>query len=150
MSDTLVKQTPHVGVVTRIEKSIAHVRFQRSKQCEHCGACMSLGDQEMELSVENTLNAEVGDRVRIELSPRRVVQASLIAYAIPLILLLLGVWLGSKMHDLVGLACGVGACALAFLILRALEKRGGLKDRFSPRMTAIESDREDAAQADML
>ena len=128
---------PHAGVVVRIDGAQATVRFTRGKLCAHCGACISVGETELELSVTNTLGAAVGDRVEVSLAPKRIVQASLLAYAIPLALLLLGVWLGSLHSDTAALACGLIGCAGGYLALRLLEKRGGMRREFLPEMTAI-------------
>ncbi len=133
---------PHAGVVVGIHSGRATVRFTRGKLCEHCGACISVGETEMELTVANTLGAAVGDRVEVSLAPKRIVQASLLAYAIPLALLLLGVWLGSLYSDTAALICGLIGCAGGYLALRLIEKRGGMRREFLPEMTAVLSPEE--------
>jgi len=124
----------HIGLVVELEGSKAKIRFLRGSACAHCGACLTAGDNEMEVVLENTLGAKVGDRVAVDLSPRRVVQASLLAYAVPLALLLAGVFIGSRVSDLFGLILGVLACGIAFVILRLVERRSRKKRRFQPRM----------------
>ncbi len=128
---------PHAGVVTAVENGIATVRFQRSDMCKHCGACLAIGERELETRVKNTLNAAVGDVVAVSMAGRRVLQASVLAYAVPLLFLLLGVWLGSYISDVCALLFGVAGCAAAYLVLRALDRRRSFKARFAPRMTAI-------------
>ena len=91
----------------------------------------------MEITLPNTLGAKVGDRVSVDLSPKRVVQASLLAYAVPLVLLIGGVLIGSRISDWVGLALGVGACGLSYLILRVVDKRIRNKKSFQPNMESI-------------
>ena len=80
----------HIGLVTSVTDGTAQVRFLRGSACAHCGACLTVGDSEMEISLPNTLGAKEGDRVMVDLSPKRVVQASLLAYAVPLVLLIAG------------------------------------------------------------
>lgn len=129
--------SPHAGVVTAVEDGVATVRFQRSAMCAHCGACLAVGDKELEMRVANTLGAKVGDCVEVGLAGKRVVQASLLAYLVPLVFLLAGVWLGSRISDVWALVLGVAGCGISFFVLRALERGRGLKETFEPRMTAI-------------
>ena len=91
----------------------------------------------MEITLENTLGAKVGDRVVVDLSPKRVVQASLLAYAVPLAFLIAGVFLGGLVSDLFGLILGVAACALAYGVLRLVDRRNRKKHSFQPRMERI-------------
>ena len=130
----------HIGLVTAITDGTAQIRFLRGSACAHCGACLTVGDSEMEISLPNTLGAKEGDRVAVDLSPKRVVQASLLAYAVPLLLLIAGVLIGSRIADWAGLALGVAACGIGYLILRIVEKKSAKKKSFQPRMTRILDD----------
>ena len=130
----------HIGLVTAITDGTAQIHFLRSSACAHCGACLTVGDTEMEVSLPNTLGAKEGDRVVVDLSPKRVVQASLLAYAVPLLLLIAGVLIGSQYADWAGLALGVAACGIGYLILRIVEKTSAKKNSFQPRMTRILDD----------
>ena len=127
----------HIGLVTAITDGTAQIRFLRGSACAHCGACLTVGDSEMEISLPNTLGAKEGDRVAVDLSPKRVVQASLIAYAVPLVLLIAGVFIGSRYADWAGLALGIAACGISYLILRIVEKKSAKSKSFQPRMTRI-------------
>ncbi len=130
----------HIGLVTSVKDGTAQIRFLRGSACAHCGACLTVGDSEMEISLPNTLGAKEGDRVAVDLSPKRVVQASLLAYAVPLVLLIAGVLIGSKITDWAGLVLGVAACGLGYLILRIVEKKSAKKKSFQPTMTRILDD----------
>ena len=130
----------HIGRVTSVTDGTAQIRFLRGSACAHCGACLTVGDSEMEISLPNTLGAKEGDRVAVDLSPKRVVQASLIAYAVPLVLLIAGVIIGSRFADWMGLALGLVACGISYLILRFVEKKSAKSKSFQPRMTRILDD----------
>ena len=130
----------HIGLVTSVKDGTAQIRFLRSSACAHCGACLTVGDSEMEIALPNTLGAKEGDRVAVDLSPKRVVQASLLAYALPLALLIAGVLVGSRIADWAGLALGIADCGLGYLILRIVEKSSAKKHSFQPRMTRILDD----------
>ena len=130
----------HIGLVTSVSDGTAQIRFLRGSACAHCGACLTVGDSEREISLPNTLGAKEGDRVAVDLSPKRVVQASLIAYAVPLVLLIAGVIIGSRFADWMGLALGLVACGISYLILRFVEKKSAKSKSFQPRMTRILDD----------
>ena len=130
----------HIGLVTSVTDGTAQIRFLRGSACAHCGACLTVGDSEMEISLPNTLGAKEGDRVAVDLSPKRVMQASLIAYAVPLVLLIAGVIIGSRFADWMGLALGLVACGISYLILRFVEKKSAKSKSFQPRMTRILDD----------
>ena len=134
----------HIGLVVGLSGESAQIRFLRGKQCANCGACLTAGENEMEITLENTLGAKVGDRVVVDLSPKRVVQASLLAYAVPLAFLIAGVFLGGLVSDLFGLILGVAACALAYGVLRLVDRRNRKKHSFQPRMERILTDGEEA------
>ena len=130
----------HIGLVLAVVDGTAQIRFLRSSACAHCGACMSVGDSEMEITLPDTLGVKEGDRVFVDLSPKRLVQASLLAYAVPLLLLIAGVLVGSRYTDWAGLALGLVACGIGYLILRIVDKRSAKSKRFQPRMTRILED----------
>lgn len=134
----------HVGLVVGLNGNMAQIHFLRGKQCANCGACLTAGDNEMEIALPNSLGAKVGDRVVVDLSPKRVVQASLLAYAVPLAFLIAGVFLGGLVSDLFGLILGIVACGLAYGILRLVDRRNQKRHSFQPRMERILEDGEEA------
>jgi len=130
----------HIGLVTAVKDGTVQIRFLRGSACAHCGACLTVGESEMEITLPNTLNAKEGDRVAVDLSPKRVVQASLLAYAMPLGLLIGGVLIGSRIADWAGLAMGVGACGIGYLVLRIVDRKSAKKHSFQPRLMRILDD----------
>ena len=130
-------EAAHVGVVTAVEGKMATVQFQRSSMCNHCGACLAVGQKQVEMRLKNNLDAAVGDRVQVSIEGKRIVQAGVLAYVIPLALLIAGVALGSLISDWAGLALGIGGCVIAFFILRYMERKQLFRGKFEPRMTAL-------------
>ena len=127
-----------IGEVVRIlENGKAVVRFERSKACNHCKMCANAGENHAFAEIENTLNAQVGDKVEIILHSKSLIKASLIAYGVPLILLLLGVIIGSRWSDAVGAIMGIVLALISFGILRLLELRISRMTTFKPRMIDI-------------
>ncbi len=130
----------HIGLVTAVADGSVRIQFLRSPACAHCGACLTVGDSEMEITLPNTVGAKEGDRVVVDLSPKRLVQASLLAYAVPLVLLIAGVLIGSRIADWAGLALGVAACGIGYLILRIVDRYSAKKRSFQPRIVRILED----------
>lgn len=139
-----------VGTVIETDGAKAKVAFKRQKACGDCHACASFGADEAVTEVENTLGAKVGDRVNIALHQGSMLKAVLIMYGIPLLMLVIGVFVGSRFSDLAGALLGIAGALGAFLILRLLEPRFAKKGEFAPKMTAFapedgaEDEREDA------
>ncbi|MBR5949787.1 MAG: SoxR reducing system RseC family protein [Clostridia bacterium] len=126
-----------VGTVHEVNGEKATVVFKRSKACGDCHACTSFGDGNSVIELDNTLGAKVGDRVRIELHSGAVFKASLILYGIPLIALLLGVFIGSRIGDLAAALIGIGASAAALIGIKLIEPRIRKKSSFEPRMMEL-------------
>ena len=127
----------HYGLVTGIDGDTAIVHFTRGTMCAHCGACLALGDTDMETRVVNTLHAEIGDTVDVVIAPKKIVRASLLAYCVPLLFLLLGVWIGQSVSDRLSGILGIIFCAVSFVLLRIIEPGIKRMRTFEPRMAAI-------------
>ncbi len=130
-------QGAHLGRVVSLDGGDAVVRFTRSAMCAHCCGCLAIGEKEMQLRVKNTLNARAGDTVEVNIEARSLVLASLLAYCVPLALLVGGLSIGSLVSDAVSALTGLACCAVGFLALRLLEPKLRAKHRFTPRMRAI-------------
>ena len=119
----------HLGKVIAADGKTVTIAFERSEMCAHCGACHASGDRQMLMRLENTGGVKVGDTVTLSTAPGNVAKAGLWAYAFPLAALIAGLWLGSRVADWCAIVLGLGLCALAYGILRLMEKR--FKKRYS-------------------
>ena len=126
-----------IGEIIEVNGARATVKFARTKACGQCNACVRFGNDEAVVEMENSIYAQVGDRVEIVLHARSLVSASLILYGVPLLALLLGVALGSLMGDLWAAGLGVSFALAAFLIIRLLEPRFDRMSEFKPRMLRV-------------
>jgi sigma-E factor negative regulatory protein RseC len=91
-------------VCAALENGQVEVRVRRAEACGSCearGACGMLGGsaEDITLTVENTLGAEVGDEVLLGLSEVAVVKASAAVYLIPAVNLILGGLVGVGAAD---------------------------------------------------
>lgn len=135
-----------IGLVIKIEGNTAQIRFPRSSACAKCGACShGLDDSEMLLTVHNAVQAQLGDKVAVELAGRGLLISSLLTYMLPLVFLILGVllggpvarWLNVEQADVAGAILGLLLAALVFMCLRLLEPVIKKYKGFYPQVTEI-------------
>ncbi len=133
----------------------ATVRLLASDQCEGCPAscvCRPAGGDRRLMDVLDPIGVTVGDRVQVAVPGGAVLRASFLVYGLPLLLLLLGVGLGTRiwpatepMRDLWSFLVGVGLAAAAVPWVRQtvqrLERGGGqvLAARIEARLGALEA-----------
>ena len=127
------------GVVVKVKGKRATVRFDRRSACDSCHMCAVTRDgMKVEVVIENTLGANVGDFVEVEMAQKFVLTAAVIVYLIPLALVALGVGIGVLFNELTQILLAVGGLVLGFVIAFLLDKFVIRKKQgFSPRMKAI-------------
>ena len=117
-----------IGEVVQAQDGKLVVAFERPEACQHCNGCLDKRCTRVELSAD----AKVGDRVEVEMPAQGLVKASMLAYLVPLGMLLLGIWLGMALHgslgvgmdaELFGVLCGLALLALSYLLVRAIDRR---------------------------
>jgi len=129
------------GVVVGIEERNALVSVKRDTACGKCKACPSNGHDEVLIRVLNSISAQPGDRVAITMESSRVLKAAAIAYFLPLVGLIVGVFLGTGAAsqlmldpELLGLGGGVLMTLLTFLGIKLFEPYFKLKGYFEPKI----------------
>ena len=94
------------GIVTsETSDGRIEVRVSRSEACGSCeakGACSALGGSTADiiLLVENSLDAEIGDEVLLEMAEGAVMKASAAVYLVPAVNLILGGLVGAGLSKL--------------------------------------------------
>jgi len=149
----------HYGqVIELMEDHRALVKIRQTSACETCGRCgggMHLGDPdkrgEMVIEVNNPINAEVGQLVRLESRASEVLFAGFLLYVVPLLGLIAGLFLGRAVAspfltptnaDLFGLILGLVFMALIYAFLRSKEYSFSRDERFKSDITAVVSEEE--------
>ena len=127
------------GVVTKVKCGRATVEFDRKSACDSCHMCAVTKDgMKVKIVIENTLNAAVGDVVTVSMGERFVLTAALIVYIIPLVLVGIGVGVGSLLTELAQVLLAVGGLVVGFVIAFLLDRFVIRKKKgFAPRMTEI-------------
>lgn len=104
------------GIVTAVGQHTVTVTFKRSEACGGCAVrnfCRAGNDGEnkAEIKVADASSYRVGERVTLTISEKSAVYAAFIAYALPLVLTLAGLF--------IPLAAGAGEDTAAFSALAA-------------------------------
>ena len=130
------------GRVVSAKNGELEVCFQRPEACAHCTA--ACGGQAHETLVTIPGDVPVGRWIDVDMPEGQVLKASMLAYVMPLLMLLGGLALGSVLFEkeifwaLTGVVC-MGA---SWLILRLIEKRMKQKSVWQPRVVNVYSEDE--------
>lgn len=92
-----------IGEVIGIENDFAKIQIKRSEACEKCGACDMGQSKMMETMAKNAVSAKIGDQVELEAESVNILKASFILYGIPLIVFMVGTFLGYFIANFMGL-----------------------------------------------
>lgn len=130
------------GEVIEIKGNIAKVRFMRTSACGKCNACgFKKNQNEVVIETENTLNAQVHDKVEMEIASGSILKASVYAYIFPLAMLVLGLVsgyiIGNAFNifgnpEIFSAICGIVLTAVSYLIIKISEPfiKRRMKSRF--------------------
>ncbi len=112
-----------IGVVCAAKDKNATVRFKRHAECDTCNVCRVCKDgKEVEINVENALNANIGDKVEICVYKRSILLFTVLAYAIPLVLTAVGYGIGSVVTDIARIVLSVCGFVVGMTIALLLDK----------------------------
>ena len=104
-------------------------------------------EQAMLLEVQRIGDAAIGDKVQVQLPENTLMQASVILYGIPLIVLIVGLlagfalpgWFGWNGNpDVYAALCGLGLAGITFLIIRLTEHRRSESGKYAPQIVSVE------------
>lgn len=115
-----------IGQVVEIIGEKAKVLVKRHDVCSNCGGCgISLsGKGENYLEALNTVNAAVGQTVRVASDTGQVLKASFVVYIVPVLSLLAGIALGQQFGgEPAGLILGLVFLLLSYLAVRAYDRK---------------------------
>ncbi len=120
-----------VGYVISVEGNNARLLVKRMMSCgSNCAACKaSCGAKPLEVVVENSIGAKVGDRVEVISSTGNVLKILLLLYMLPFSFLcggiFLGLWLFEKKteyHELWSFGLGLVMMAISYGIIRRMDR----------------------------
>ena len=134
-----------LGEVTKVEGKWLEITFCRPSDCEKCHACMG-GDKTMTLRLKG--EAQVGDKALVTMPDATITHGALLAYALPLAGMLIGMLAGDEFLPLQGsLGAIIGAVAglgIPLLYRLATEKKRRENPKWNPQLKRILHMGEDA------
>jgi len=128
----LSNQVTDTGIIVKIDNNFATITIKSTDNCKDCGIrflCSPGSDREKTITLENTINAKVGDRVAISEASNILLKLSFLQYGLPLIGFLLGILITTQMKiqlkpvELFQFLCGLLGLGLAGIISYLIIKR---------------------------
>jgi len=127
-----------IGEVTAIHGEMLEITFCRPSDCEKCNACHG-GSKVMKIHLRGKAN--LGDGAVVEMPTKTIVQASVLAYGLPLAGLMVGLAAGTLLFpqntDIAGVLCGAAGLGLMLLIVRITESKRRNDPRWKPQLIEI-------------
>ena len=135
------------GKVVALKGDGAWVQTIRTSACQSCAARNGCGQKVLaaasagranQILVTNSVNARVGDEVTIGIDERALLGASILVYAVPLILMVLASILGHQLSggsDGIAMLAAVAGLALGFFAGRKLQCAGA--GAYEPRLVRV-------------
>jgi len=121
-----------IGTVKSIDLDYAIIEFKRMHACIGCKDCLLSDTGNIEIKAKNLVSARKGDRVEFQVSGVNIFKASLLVYAVPLVLFLVGtilsyflysLFFNDNYQSLFATLTGVGLMLLgSFFIFRSFRK----------------------------
>jgi len=126
---------------------VATITYIRPEACARCGACGSLTQTG---TIDLKADCAVGNWVKVVLPDGRFMKATAMAYVIPLIGFLAGLFAGyfaSGGHELAALGGSLIGLGLCVGILKWNEKRIAGKPEWTPHVAEVYTERPDSLDA---
>ncbi len=136
------------GVVVNVGSDTVRIKSHRTEACDECvakdGCRVMGGGKDMEFDVENTLGAQMGDKVQVAVSDQAFLKVIFLVYLVPVFGLMVGAVLGQEIgHSMgfdpsmsaavIGFACMGGVFAIVKVIAGKMDK----SERYKPQLVKI-------------
>ena len=125
------------GEVTAVDGQWLEITFCRPSDCEKCGACHG---QAKTTTLRLKGEAQPGDKVLVSMPESMLTKATMLAYALPLAGLLVGMFVGSLIplpHSLGPIIGGVAGVAIPAVSLRLTEGKRSNSQDWQPRIISV-------------
>ena len=132
------------GIIVKRSGKLAWVKTNRTSACEHCSekeSCEILDNSaSMEVEVENSINANIGDLVVISVKNSSLLKLSFLLYVFPIIAMMIGAYLGNDLN-LFSLGASVSSVLMSiffflssFFLIRLRGKSMAKKSEYKPKI----------------
>lgn len=138
-----------IGQVVEIAEDQIVVLLGASTNCDNCNSCSELSNNKMKtLSLSNTINAKLNDLIILSLSESKSIFISVLLYVFPLIMMIIGYFVGVQFENRDPNISGDSFLAIffstlfliiSFLLIYYIDKWIGRKHRLSPKLIGFYS-----------
>lgn len=102
------------GTVINKEKGLAKIELDRSSACIKCGLCSTNTEKKNYLFFPDKTDLKPGDKVKIEISQKVILQSSLITFLIPITGIILGIILSLILKNYININPDIMMAVLVF------------------------------------
>ena len=137
-------QVSDIGIISIIKGNYATIPINNDDSCKTCGIrflCSPGSDKDKIITLENTIDAKVGDRVTVSEASNILLKLSFLQYGLPLIGFLLGAVFGTQIQiqwqpvELYQFLCGLlglgFAGIISYMIIKGMAKKPGKLFKFN-------------------
>lgn len=120
------------GTVQKVKGKHVFVKVLREEACAHCNVCTTGLNEGKECVIEavNKCDAKIGDIVDIDIQTNYFLRATAIMYGIPLLVLIVGLFVGGAItkilevanQELITAIIGLALTGMAYLFINKQEK----------------------------
>lgn len=136
-----------VGKIVGMQEDLALISVRANEACDGCEACgHGTNDSEQHLEALNSVGADVGDTVEFDMEISSLLSAAFIAYTIPLLTMVGGIYLSlilfrswgmEGLSELFATLVGFVTLFLTYVIIRKWDPKMRESKRFSAVITRI-------------
>jgi positive regulator of sigma E activity len=128
-----------MGRVVALNDSRAAVCFEPAEACRKCeaGALCGAAGKKHTIMVENAEHAKVGDDVYVEQAPGKALLSAFLLFGLPVIMALLGIFLGGRWGETWSVICGISGFALGLVIAKIIDDLLTRSSLLLPRIVEI-------------
>jgi len=134
-------------IIEVVDKKTVKLKMQRHSACASCGKCATTSEKkDIIVEVDNTLGAQVGDKVKVNMETVNVLKAAAIVYIVPLVALLVGtigtyfvlnlLKISTNVETISG-AIGLVSMLISFLILKKNDNKFRDSREYIPIVTEV-------------
>lgn len=135
-------------IIEIVDNTTAKMIMQRHSACASCGKCNKLSSecQDLVVEVDNSIGAQKGDHVEVSMESVKMIKATMLAYFLPLVFLLIGtvgtyyilnlIKFTDKIEVISGIV-GLLCTFISYLILNIKDKKFKESRDYIPKITRI-------------
>jgi len=110
------------GIVIKVEGSDVWVELTPGERCKGCAACHLLSAGKRGVIAEDPVGAAVGDMVEVEICQETRLIFPLIVFGLPVVFLLVGIFLGRLVSELMAVLLGFAFLFLSYLLIKMVDR----------------------------